>query len=119
MEQKKETVMKTASWCKIGVLIVTLLGTAAWAAPTDWNDLKGCYSTVSFNGQSPGGPDTEFFGNAQLEENFGYATMPGVDHIRSFEFMLLKYKQGDTFYGDMAWIFLDYGTDHPPKNLAI
>lgn len=88
---------------------VLLNGITTFAVPIDWLDLKGCYSTVTFNGQ-PGSSKKQDWGEARLEDNFSWATMPGVEHISSFNFTLFMYRQGNTSYMDFAWIFPEYGT---------
>lgn len=86
-----------------------VLSISAHAASNDWSELKGCYQTVTYNGQ-PGSSKIKDRGHGKLSDNFGLATMPGVDHIRSFDFTLFKYRQGDTKYMDFVSIFPDYGT---------
>jgi len=94
---------------KLGFSVSLLLAvTSAWAAPTGWEDLQGCYSTVSYNGQ-PGSPEMEEWGRVLATDHFDLATMPGVDHISAIEFMLFKYRQADTVYFGEAWIFPGYG----------
>lgn len=101
--------MKLTSMIKIGCVASMLFGSAIGVAATsDWMDLKGCYSTVTFNDQ-PGSNKLEYRGTANNSENFGWATMPGVDHIGSFEFTLFNYHQGNTTYMGQAWVFPEYG----------
>jgi hypothetical protein len=98
----KSFIKRSSAIAALGILVTT-------AAFADWKDFQGCYSTVTYNGQ-PGSSEVQDWGRADPEANFGFATMPGQDHIAAFEFMLFKYRQGDTSYMDMAWIFPDYGT---------
>lgn len=100
--------MKSAFYMSSLMLIATI-GSTAWATPSDWSDLKGCYSTVTFNGQSTGSADIFDRGFGNFSDNFSFATMPGVDRVRTFELNLFKYNSGNTSYFDMVAIFPEFG----------
>ena len=100
--------MKMKHWYIMG-LLATMAMISANAQSTNWLDYEGCYSTVTFNGQ-PGSGLREDWGSAKPEKKYGWATMPGVDSISAFTFILFQYRQGNIIYGGYAWIFPEYGT---------
>jgi hypothetical protein len=100
--------MKLAFYVSSVMLLATIWSTA-WAVSPDWSDMKGCYSTVTFNGQSASSTDLFDRGHANFSGSFVFATMPGTDHVRTFEFNLFQYKSGNMSYFDMVVIFPDFG----------
>ena len=73
-----------------------------------WKDLRGCYNTMSYNGNPVVDPENSR-GMANSSPDFMFGTLADGSRVPTFSFYLFKYRQGNTSFSDFAWIFADLG----------